>query len=292
MREILAEIARLVGRDPPRVRLPYAAVLPIAYLAEAFSRVSGRAGRVTLEGVRMSRKRMFFSSAKAQRELGYAWRPPVEAFADAVRLVSRARTHSGSMTSAPASARRPSTACEMSENGHAERDVARPLQQGNRKPEFRADAEERREQGVGRFLNAEAVRNEHRGTAHRADEGLDRDRGQKIDVRAHEPESDPRDRAARDPGRARCTAQESATRARDRVDGIEHRAHGGRLRRGSRQQARGDLCGEAVSVALQGEQHGAGEDRQREPDQDEPDRAKPRTASAERACSKWRGRAR
>jgi len=84
LREILAEIARLVGREPPRVRLPYAAVLPIAYIAELFSRVSGRASRVTLEGVRMSRKRMFFSSAKAQRDLGYSWRPPVEAFADAV----------------------------------------------------------------------------------------------------------------------------------------------------------------------------------------------------------------
>jgi len=85
LREILAQIARLVGREPPRVRLPYGAVLPIAYIAEAFSRVSGRAGRVTLEGVRMSRKRMFFSSAKAQRELGYTWRPPLEAFADAVQ---------------------------------------------------------------------------------------------------------------------------------------------------------------------------------------------------------------
>ncbi len=84
LREILAEIAPLVGRDPPRVRLPYAAVLPIAYIAEAFSRVSGRTGRVTLEGVRMSRKRMFFSSAKAQRELGYSWRPPRQAFVDAV----------------------------------------------------------------------------------------------------------------------------------------------------------------------------------------------------------------
>lgn len=85
LREILAQIARLVGRDPPRVRLPYAAVLPIAYVADAFSRVSGRAGRLTLEGVRMSRKRMFFSSTKAQRDLGYTWRPPAEAFADAVQ---------------------------------------------------------------------------------------------------------------------------------------------------------------------------------------------------------------
>jgi dihydroflavonol-4-reductase len=85
LQAILAEIARLVGRTPPRIRLPYAAVLPIAYLAEAFARVSGRSGRVTLEGVRMSRKRMFFSSAKAVSELGYRWRPPAEAFEDAVR---------------------------------------------------------------------------------------------------------------------------------------------------------------------------------------------------------------
>jgi dihydroflavonol-4-reductase len=85
LQTILAQIARLVGRTPPRVRLPYAAVLPVAYLAEAFARLSGRSGRVTLEGVRMSRKRMFFSSAKAVAELGYRWRPAVEAFEDAVR---------------------------------------------------------------------------------------------------------------------------------------------------------------------------------------------------------------
>jgi dihydroflavonol-4-reductase len=85
LKEILAHIARLTGRKPPSIRLPYAAVLPIAYLAEAWAKVSGRSGRVTLEGVRMSRKRMFFSSAKAMRELGYSWRPPAQAFDDAVR---------------------------------------------------------------------------------------------------------------------------------------------------------------------------------------------------------------
>jgi dihydroflavonol-4-reductase len=85
LQTILGQIAPLVGRTPPRIRLPYAAVLPVAYLAEAFARVSGRSGRVTLEGVRMSRKRMFFSSAKAVSELGYRWRPPLEAFEDAVR---------------------------------------------------------------------------------------------------------------------------------------------------------------------------------------------------------------
>ena len=85
LQTILAQIALLAGRKPPRIRLPYAAVLPVAYLAEAFAKVSGRSGRVTLEGVRMSRKRMFFSSGKAVRELGYHWRPPREAFDDAVR---------------------------------------------------------------------------------------------------------------------------------------------------------------------------------------------------------------
>ena len=85
LREILAHIAKLVGRKAPRVRLPYAAVLPIAFLAEAWTRVSGRSGRITLEGVRLARKRMFFSSAKAARELGYRWRPPAQAFEDALR---------------------------------------------------------------------------------------------------------------------------------------------------------------------------------------------------------------
>jgi dihydroflavonol-4-reductase len=85
LREILEVIARLEGRHPPRVRLPYGVVLPIAYLAEGFARLTGRSGRITLEGVRMSRKKMFFSSAKAARELGYRWRPPVRAFEDAIR---------------------------------------------------------------------------------------------------------------------------------------------------------------------------------------------------------------
>ena len=88
LRDILSEVARIAGRTPPRVRLPYTVVLPIAHAAEIIAKVTGRPGRVTLEGVRMSRKRMFFSSAKAVRELGYRWRPPADAFLDAVRWFS------------------------------------------------------------------------------------------------------------------------------------------------------------------------------------------------------------
>ena len=84
LREILGEIAQLVGRKPPSIRLPSAVVMPIAYVAEAMARVTGRPTRVTVEGVRMARKLMFFSSAKAVRELGYQWRKPTQAFADAI----------------------------------------------------------------------------------------------------------------------------------------------------------------------------------------------------------------
>jgi dihydroflavonol-4-reductase len=83
--DILAQICGLAGRKPPRVRLPYAAVLPLAHVADIVSKVTGRSGRLTLEGLRMSRKHMFFTSAKAAEELGYRWRPPIEAFADALR---------------------------------------------------------------------------------------------------------------------------------------------------------------------------------------------------------------
>jgi len=84
LREILIEIARLTGRKPPRIRLSTSVVLPIAYVAELAARVTGVPNRVTVEGVRMARKRMFFASDKAARELGYRWRPPAQAFEDAV----------------------------------------------------------------------------------------------------------------------------------------------------------------------------------------------------------------
>jgi dihydroflavonol-4-reductase len=84
LREILVDIARIVDRKPPSVRLPSGVVMPIAYIAEAVARVTGRSTRITVEGVRMARKRMFFSSAKAVRELGYQWRAPTQAFTDAI----------------------------------------------------------------------------------------------------------------------------------------------------------------------------------------------------------------
>ena len=85
LQDILTQVTAIAGRRAPRIRLPHGAVLPIAYLAETFARLTGGSTRITVEGVRMSRKRMYFSSAKAMRELGYTWRDPRIAFQDAVR---------------------------------------------------------------------------------------------------------------------------------------------------------------------------------------------------------------
>ena len=82
--EILARIAALTGGKAPTIKLPTAAILPIAYLAEAWARLSGREPFVTVDGVKLSRKRMYFSSAKAIRDLGYAARPADEGLSDAI----------------------------------------------------------------------------------------------------------------------------------------------------------------------------------------------------------------
>ena len=84
LREILTQIAELTGRRPPWVRLPHAALLPVAWVSEALARLSRGEARVTLESVRMARKRMYYSSDKAVRELGYSWRAPNAAFEDAI----------------------------------------------------------------------------------------------------------------------------------------------------------------------------------------------------------------
>ena len=82
--EILGEIARLRGRAAPRIKLPHGLILPFAYAAEAWARLSGREPFATVDGIRIAKKTMFFSSAKAQAQLGYSPRPAAEALADAV----------------------------------------------------------------------------------------------------------------------------------------------------------------------------------------------------------------
>jgi dihydroflavonol-4-reductase len=82
--QLLTIVAEEAGRPPPRIRLPHELLWPVAVLAEGLARVTGIEPPVTRDHLRMARKRMFFSSAKAIAELGYAPRPARPAVADAI----------------------------------------------------------------------------------------------------------------------------------------------------------------------------------------------------------------
>lgn len=80
---ILGHIARRAGRKAPSIRLPRLPLFPIAAAAELWGRLSGREPMITIDGLKMARHRMWFSSARAEAELGYRHRPAAEALDDA-----------------------------------------------------------------------------------------------------------------------------------------------------------------------------------------------------------------
>jgi dihydroflavonol-4-reductase len=88
--DMLADIARLVGRRPPTVKLPRTMLYPVAYGAEVLARLRGVEPFITMDGLRMARHHMFFDDSKARRELGYVSRPYREGLADAIAWF---RTH-------------------------------------------------------------------------------------------------------------------------------------------------------------------------------------------------------
>lgn len=71
LKQILEALAPIAGRRAPRVRLPHAFALAAGYADEYFSRLAGREPQIPVEGVKMSRHRMFVESDKAERKLGY-----------------------------------------------------------------------------------------------------------------------------------------------------------------------------------------------------------------------------
>jgi dihydroflavonol-4-reductase len=89
LRKILTDVAGIVGGKPPRVCIPHNALLPFAALAEGWARLTrGKEPFATLDGIKMAKKKMFFSCEKAKRDLGYNPRPAHEALADAVAWFS------------------------------------------------------------------------------------------------------------------------------------------------------------------------------------------------------------
>jgi len=69
--QILGKLAAITGRPAPTVKLPYAVAYAVGVATTAWARVSGKPPRAPLDAVRMARKKMFVSHAKAARELGY-----------------------------------------------------------------------------------------------------------------------------------------------------------------------------------------------------------------------------
>ncbi|MGA7973154.1 MAG: NAD-dependent dehydratase, partial [Pseudolabrys sp.] len=88
--DILAVVAGEMGRKAPKIKIPRSAIVPLAVAAEMVARRTGKEPFVTLDGLRMSKNRMFFTAAKAERELGYTARPYAEGIKDAIAWFQRA----------------------------------------------------------------------------------------------------------------------------------------------------------------------------------------------------------
>ncbi len=84
LRQVLTDIAWIVGRRPPLMKLPRAAIYPFAYGAELAARFTGREPFATVDGLRMARYHMHFDDSKARRALGYTSRPYRDGLLEAI----------------------------------------------------------------------------------------------------------------------------------------------------------------------------------------------------------------
>jgi len=82
--DMLKAVAQVMGRRPPTMSLPRAPLFPLAYANEALARISGKEPFLTVDGLKMAKHHMFFSSKRAEQELGYSARPWEQALADAI----------------------------------------------------------------------------------------------------------------------------------------------------------------------------------------------------------------
>ncbi len=85
LKQILDKLAAITGLASPRVKLPYAVAFATGVVDQMFTGVLlRREPRVTIDAVRMGRKKMFVSSAKSERELGWKIVPVEDALRRAV----------------------------------------------------------------------------------------------------------------------------------------------------------------------------------------------------------------
>ena len=86
MKELLQKIATITGKPAPKIQLPHNFVLPIAYLSEWWANItkSKTEPRATVSGVKLSKKKMYFSIDKANSELGYQPKDVMIALRDSI----------------------------------------------------------------------------------------------------------------------------------------------------------------------------------------------------------------
>jgi dihydroflavonol-4-reductase len=84
MKETFAVLQEITGLPAPKMQVPHFVALMAAHGSEMMSRFTGNPPKAPLAGVRMAKYKMFFSPAKAIRELGLPQTPPKKALEDAV----------------------------------------------------------------------------------------------------------------------------------------------------------------------------------------------------------------
>ncbi len=90
LKTMLAGIAEIAGRRAPWFQMPKAPLYPLAHVAEAIASVTGKEPFLTKDALKMAEYHMFFSSAKAMRELRYTARPYKQGLADAIAWFKQA----------------------------------------------------------------------------------------------------------------------------------------------------------------------------------------------------------
>ncbi|MGI9071979.1 MAG: hopanoid-associated sugar epimerase [Bryobacteraceae bacterium] len=84
LQQILERLALIANKPAPATKVPYALAYAAGVITTAWANITGREPMAPLEGVRMARKKMFVTHAKAARELGFSPAPAEAALRRAV----------------------------------------------------------------------------------------------------------------------------------------------------------------------------------------------------------------
>jgi dihydroflavonol-4-reductase len=87
--QILQKLAAITGRKAPTTQIPYAVAYCAGACSTAWAAMTGKPPRVPINGVRMAKKKMWVTHAKAARELGFTPGPAEQALARAVEWFRR-----------------------------------------------------------------------------------------------------------------------------------------------------------------------------------------------------------